>query len=239
MGAGASKDIQVETRSRTELRDITPELHSFLRDSGADSGTLTVFVPHTTAGVTINENADPDVAVGEVEALRDEAGDLADARPGRVEGLEEGPIAQALRRRGVRDGQEPVDLARRQDVREAAPELRAVEDGRRAVRDALLADAWPPLRRAPLSRELDRLLLAMIRPIHRVMFVPGGVYHADPGMYGQALPGLEPARILAEEEEGSDRYGFAMTSLVRERNRILEALDDARANLQRLLEASR
>lgn len=56
------KEIRVKTRSRTELADITGELRSYLQELKARSGTLTVFVPHTTAGVTINENADPDVA---------------------------------------------------------------------------------------------------------------------------------------------------------------------------------
>ena len=59
------------------------------------------------------------------------------------------------------------------------------------------------------------------------MFVPGSDYHPDPGIYSRPLPGLEPASILAEEAASSDRYGFAMAQLVRERNRILEAIDEA------------
>lgn len=56
------KEIEVRTRDRAELVDITAEVQAFLREAGADSGLLTVFVPHTTAAVTINENADPSVA---------------------------------------------------------------------------------------------------------------------------------------------------------------------------------
>ena len=56
------KEISVPTRSRTELVDITSELQAFLREEKAGSGLLTIVIPHTTAGVTINENADPDVA---------------------------------------------------------------------------------------------------------------------------------------------------------------------------------
>lgn len=41
--------------------DITKRVESVLHSSGADSGICVVFVYHTTAGVTINENADPDV----------------------------------------------------------------------------------------------------------------------------------------------------------------------------------
>jgi secondary thiamine-phosphate synthase enzyme len=42
--------------------DITSEVTSAIGDSGIISGTVTVYVPHTTAGITINENADPSVA---------------------------------------------------------------------------------------------------------------------------------------------------------------------------------
>lgn len=41
--------------------ELTHELHALVKDSGVTTGRLTVYVPHTTAGVTINENADPDV----------------------------------------------------------------------------------------------------------------------------------------------------------------------------------
>jgi len=41
--------------------DITGQVRSILRESGIESGICCVFVPHTTAAVTINENADPDV----------------------------------------------------------------------------------------------------------------------------------------------------------------------------------
>ncbi len=41
--------------------DITEKVRLAVRESGITDGTVTVFVPHTTAGVTINENADPDV----------------------------------------------------------------------------------------------------------------------------------------------------------------------------------
>jgi secondary thiamine-phosphate synthase enzyme len=53
--------IQVETRSRTELVDISREVQSAVDRSGADEGVAYVYCPHTTAGITINENADPTV----------------------------------------------------------------------------------------------------------------------------------------------------------------------------------
>jgi secondary thiamine-phosphate synthase enzyme len=55
------EEFAVPTRSRTEMIDITAEVGEALSRTGADAGVCTVFVPHTTAGVTINENADPSV----------------------------------------------------------------------------------------------------------------------------------------------------------------------------------
>lgn len=55
------KEIPVRTAKRAEFVDITAEVRGYLRERKAESGLVTVFVPHTTAGVTINENADPDV----------------------------------------------------------------------------------------------------------------------------------------------------------------------------------
>jgi secondary thiamine-phosphate synthase enzyme len=51
----------VKTRGQAEMTDITGEVSRLLRDAGAKDGVCVVFVSHTTAGVTINENADPDV----------------------------------------------------------------------------------------------------------------------------------------------------------------------------------
>lgn len=57
----AVKEIRVSTKSRTELVDITNELQKVVAESGVPDGVCHVYVPHTTAGVTINENADPSV----------------------------------------------------------------------------------------------------------------------------------------------------------------------------------
>jgi secondary thiamine-phosphate synthase enzyme len=53
--------LSVRTTRRNEMIDITGEVAQAVRDSGVTDGVVTVFVPHTTAGVTINENADPSV----------------------------------------------------------------------------------------------------------------------------------------------------------------------------------
>ncbi|MFA5478772.1 MAG: secondary thiamine-phosphate synthase enzyme YjbQ [Candidatus Muiribacteriota bacterium] len=53
--------IDVKTDSKTEMIDITQEVSDAVKKSGVKSGIAVVFIPHTTAAVTINENADPAV----------------------------------------------------------------------------------------------------------------------------------------------------------------------------------
>ena len=55
------KSLEVRTSKRAELVDITSQVQAIVRESGVQSGLCVVHVPHTTAGVTINENADPSV----------------------------------------------------------------------------------------------------------------------------------------------------------------------------------
>ncbi|HDZ21771.1 hypothetical protein LCGC14_0454590 [marine sediment metagenome] len=66
------RQLQIPTPSRDAMIDITREVAEVLADSGAADGVVTVYVPHTTAGVTINENADPDV-IHDVLAALDKA----------------------------------------------------------------------------------------------------------------------------------------------------------------------
>jgi secondary thiamine-phosphate synthase enzyme len=53
--------FSVSTDSRVCFKDITAEINQHVRDSGVKSGVCCIFVPHTTAAVTVNERADPDV----------------------------------------------------------------------------------------------------------------------------------------------------------------------------------
>ena len=55
------RQISVQTRSRTELVDITSQIAGVVREAGIGDALCTIYVPHTTAAVTINENADPSV----------------------------------------------------------------------------------------------------------------------------------------------------------------------------------
>lgn len=76
MSAGSSKtrpapagELAVRTERRTQLLDVTAAVAKMVQDSGVQSGVCYVYVPHTTAGVIINENADPDVAADMEAAL--------------------------------------------------------------------------------------------------------------------------------------------------------------------------
>lgn len=53
--------IRISTHQRTEMIDITRQVEQVVHSHGIQSGVCIVFVPHTTAGITIQENADPDV----------------------------------------------------------------------------------------------------------------------------------------------------------------------------------
>ncbi|MCE5279516.1 MAG: secondary thiamine-phosphate synthase enzyme YjbQ [Planctomycetaceae bacterium] len=61
--------FDVKTADRNHMLDITDRVARVVADSGVKSGSVLVFVPHTTAGVTINENADPDVVHDMLAAL--------------------------------------------------------------------------------------------------------------------------------------------------------------------------
>ena len=56
------KKFNVSTQERNELIDITDKVQEQLIASSINNGICIVYTPHTTAGITINENADPDVA---------------------------------------------------------------------------------------------------------------------------------------------------------------------------------
>ncbi len=54
-------EIQIQSADRTDFIDVTAEVARAVGDLGLQDGVVTVFNPHTTAAVTINEGADPDV----------------------------------------------------------------------------------------------------------------------------------------------------------------------------------
>ena len=62
--------LKIRSRQREELVEFTDEVRRKLKESGAREGVCVLFVRHTTAGLTVNENADPDVASDMLHALR-------------------------------------------------------------------------------------------------------------------------------------------------------------------------
>ena len=56
-----NKDFRISTKNRNQMIDITSHVSSVVSQSGITNGDVTVYCPHTTAAITINENADPSV----------------------------------------------------------------------------------------------------------------------------------------------------------------------------------
>jgi secondary thiamine-phosphate synthase enzyme len=67
--------FDVQTREHAQLIDVTAKVEALVHASGLENGACVVFVPHTTAGVTIQENADPDVQRDLLTALSHAAPD--------------------------------------------------------------------------------------------------------------------------------------------------------------------
>ncbi|MBI5694691.1 MAG: YjbQ family protein [Nitrospirae bacterium] len=88
------RQFEVRTGRRVQMLDITGEVQASVKESGVVSGVCHVFVPHTTAAVTINENADPSVTAdmdGFLERLIPQ-----DAGFRHVEGNSDGHIKSSL-----------------------------------------------------------------------------------------------------------------------------------------------
>jgi secondary thiamine-phosphate synthase enzyme len=62
-------EYSISTSKSEEFVDITHLVEKAIKDSGIQNGIAVVFCPHTTAGITINENADPDVVHDIIKAL--------------------------------------------------------------------------------------------------------------------------------------------------------------------------
>jgi len=63
--------IKIKTSSRSDMVDITSQVRQIVSGSGISDGVCIVFVPHTTAGITINEGADPNVCTDILGKLND------------------------------------------------------------------------------------------------------------------------------------------------------------------------
>lgn len=60
-------ELEIKTGRRVEFIDVTPRIQALVEEKGLKDGACMVYIPHTTAGVTINENADPSV-IADIEA---------------------------------------------------------------------------------------------------------------------------------------------------------------------------
>jgi len=70
MPRSVTGELSLKTERRTQLLDVTAGVTQMVRDSGVRSGVCHLYVPHTTAGIVVNENDDPDVA-RDIEAALD------------------------------------------------------------------------------------------------------------------------------------------------------------------------
>lgn len=61
--------LNLRTDRQVQFKDITHEIRQLVETSGITEGTIQAFIPHTTAAVTINENADPDVVTDMIQGL--------------------------------------------------------------------------------------------------------------------------------------------------------------------------
>jgi len=68
-GITVTERFSIRTGGRSDFVDITSHIRKTVESSGITSGVCHVFIPHTTAGVTINENADPDVQSDIIDTL--------------------------------------------------------------------------------------------------------------------------------------------------------------------------
>jgi len=64
------KELKVRSRFREEMIDITEEIEKFVREEELRNGFVVLYVPHTTAGLVINEGFDPDVSKDLIEMLK-------------------------------------------------------------------------------------------------------------------------------------------------------------------------
>jgi secondary thiamine-phosphate synthase enzyme len=64
------RELKVKSRKRNEMIDITSDIQDMINKENIQTGHVIVYVPHTTAGITINEGADPSVQLDIIETLK-------------------------------------------------------------------------------------------------------------------------------------------------------------------------
>jgi len=64
------REIKIKSQKRNEMIDITDDVQKIIKEEKLQNGAVIVYVPHTTAGITINEGADPSVQRDIIETLK-------------------------------------------------------------------------------------------------------------------------------------------------------------------------
>ena len=117
---------------------------------------------------------------------------------------------------------------RLRDLAAALEEVRASLAAAGAVRRAIGKTG------ARIAR-LNRGMMALSRILNPALYTVEGPYDHDPALQAPMLPGLQAVRRLAAMAPDSDDYGFLRARLVRERNRVADALDGAAGHVEVLL----
>ncbi|MDR7521308.1 MAG: M28 family peptidase [Armatimonadota bacterium] len=125
-------------------------------------------------------------------------------------------------------------VGRAQRFEELAERL---ERARAALADAA-GERKPGRRASQQIARLNRGLMALSRMLNPVLYTVEGPYDHDPALQVPMLPGLQGVRRLAALDPDSDEYGFLRTRLVRERNRVADALASAADHVGWLLAQS-
>jgi hypothetical protein len=105
----------------------------------------------------------------------------------------------------------------------------------RADLEAAAGARAPGRRLAAQIARLNRGLMALSRIINPVLYTVAGPYDHDPALQASMLPGLQGVRALAAPAPDADAHGFLRTRLVRERNRVADALATASEHVALML----
>ncbi|MDR7417894.1 MAG: M28 family peptidase [Armatimonadota bacterium] len=114
-------------------------------------------------------------------------------------------------------------------------ELAARLEGLRRELDAATTGRRPTRKTTARVARLNRGLMALSRLINPVLYTVEGPYDHDPALQAPMLPGLQAVKRLAGLDPQSDDYGFLRTRLVRERNRVSDALQNASEHIALML----
>ncbi len=123
------------------------------------------------------------------------------------------------------------------DLVEKAERLRSLADSLEEVRARLAAGAprRPTGKAGTRIARLNRGLMALSRILNPVLYTVEGPYEHDPALQVPMLPGVQGVRTLAALEPDADDYGFLRARLVRERNRVSDALENASERVELLV----